>query len=65
MSKPRASARGDGRFEALEDDPSAFLTAAGKVQAAADWLLEEVVVRGDDRRSRGVEDPFTMFLHRA
>jgi antirestriction protein ArdC len=35
----RASARGDSWLKALSDNPSAFLTAAGKAQAAADYVL--------------------------
>lgn len=32
----------DGWLKALSDNPSAFLTAASKAQAAADWVLREM-----------------------
>jgi antirestriction protein ArdC len=34
----------DGWLKALADNPSAFLTAASKAQAAADWVLREMGV---------------------
>jgi antirestriction protein ArdC len=34
----------DGWLKALSDNPSAFLTAASKAQAAADWVLREMGV---------------------
>ena len=32
----------DGWLKALGDNPSSFLTAASKAQAAADWVLSEM-----------------------
>jgi antirestriction protein ArdC len=34
----------DGWLKALGDNPSSFLTAASKAQAAADWVLKEMEV---------------------